>query len=349
MAFAIIRATKLETRGNVAGSSSHTLRERPTPNADPSRQQDNRASFKSTEELLARLDARLEGVVQQKGQVQAIEYLVTASPEAFKPGGQLASREARADYFKRAVQFLHQRHGKDNVIGLAIHDDETSPHLVAYAVPRIEVPEQVRKRSVNQKGGGRKTIEEVVPAHARLSTKTFMDGRQKLSQLQSDFTAMVGRHFELQRGVKGSKARHTTVKKWYSRMAEAVAKPVKKLDLLQALLTGKPLPQAEAMATAQRAAQLKLEQRDKAVGVLAKIGQRLKGKDTDLQLREERVKLREQDLERKIKKAGVGRIEQLELELGKERERADGLAERTNELEKQLRPTAAKKDRGLER
>ena len=41
----------------------------------------------------------------------------------------------RNGIFENAKKWLAQKHGSENVCGLSIHRDETTPHLVAYVVP----------------------------------------------------------------------------------------------------------------------------------------------------------------------------------------------------------------------
>jgi predicted ATPase len=55
--------------------------------------------------------------------------MITASPEW------QGWNDRQNEYFKQAVDWLEQRHGKHNVVATSIHRDETTPHLVAYVVP----------------------------------------------------------------------------------------------------------------------------------------------------------------------------------------------------------------------
>jgi hypothetical protein len=53
-----------------------------------------------------------------------------------------------------------------------------------------------------------------------------VDGPAKLSQLQTDFTEAVGKRHGLKRGIKGSKAQHTTVKEFYAAISQPEKRPV---------------------------------------------------------------------------------------------------------------------------
>ena len=97
--------------------------------------------------------------------------------------------EKEADFFKRSLEWLKQRHGAENVISTSIHRDETTPHLVAYVVP--------------------------IDLEGKLNAREFLGGRSKLSKMQTDFYNEV-KHLGLERGLEGSKAEHTTIKDFYA-------------------------------------------------------------------------------------------------------------------------------------
>jgi hypothetical protein len=184
--FAILRTAKLKTFGNVAGSLSHTFRTRDTPNADPQHAAKNEHSHGTPEEIMAALKARLPAKYR-KDAVLAIEYFVGASPEWFEGG------KDGSDYFRAAVAWLQERHGKDNLVGWSVHRDESTPHLVAYVVPLVG---------------------------DKLNAKAFTGGKTLLSKMQSDFAQKVGRKFGLARGVEGSQARHQTIAQFYGQIKQ---------------------------------------------------------------------------------------------------------------------------------
>jgi Plasmid recombination enzyme/Toprim-like/Protein of unknown function (DUF3991) len=194
MSYAILRTAKLTAIANISGSARHNFRERETPNADPQRTPQNSThGAQSTKELIAGVKFRLATVPTiRKNAVLAIEYFIGASPEWFKEQTE-ATREA---YFDRAEQWLKQRHGSDNVIAFTRQYDETSPHVCAYVVP------------IDPKG--------------KLNCSYFLDGRTKLSEMQTDFAEKCGKPFRLERGMEGSKATHKTIRQYY---AEIQAQP----------------------------------------------------------------------------------------------------------------------------
>lgn len=184
--FAILRTAKLKSLGNVGGSLAHTYRTRETSNADPSRADQNEHSHATPAEVLQALQERLPDK-RRKDAVLGIEYFVGASPEWFKG----RDRAFVDGYFAQSLDWLRERHGAENVVGWSIHRDESSPHLVAYVVPRDG---------------------------DNLNAKKWLGGRAALSRMQSDFVDKVARHHELARGIEGSKAHHQTIKDFYAQI-----------------------------------------------------------------------------------------------------------------------------------
>lgn len=199
MPYAILRTAKLTSLGSVGGSAQHNFRERDTPNADPERTALNQTNgAQSSKELVAEVKARLATQDKvRKNAVLAVEYFVGASPEWFSQ----ADAKQREAYFDQAEKWLKDRHGAENVIAVTRQYDETSPHVCAYVVP------------IDPKG--------------KLNCSHFLDGREKLTQMQTDFADKVGRQFGLERGIEGSKAKHKTIKQYYAE----IQAPVKEVTI----------------------------------------------------------------------------------------------------------------------
>ena len=185
MGYAILRTQKLKSKQEVRRSLKHSFRAQETPNADPARTPENtHIGAKDTLDALQKIDARLPEKIRKNG-VLVIEYLITASPEDMQ-GKTRAQQDA---YFSDAHQWLQDRHGAENVVYAGIHRDETTPHMYAYVVP------------IDSKG--------------KLNCRAFLGGSKALSEMQSDFADRVGKKHRLERGIEGSKARHTKVRAFY--------------------------------------------------------------------------------------------------------------------------------------
>lgn len=198
MAFAILRTKKLKSMGAISRSARHTFREQLTPNADPALTSKNRTiGARGADQVLSAISGLLPEK-RRKDAVLCIEYLITASPEAFKRhGGHLD--DMGAGYFKDALKWLQKRHGKEYVVSSTIHLDEATPHLVAYVVP--------------------------LTRDKRLSCKDFLGGPKKLREMQDDFHKACGASRGLDRGLKGSKATHQSLKRYYADLEKAGQAP----------------------------------------------------------------------------------------------------------------------------
>jgi hypothetical protein len=185
--YAILRVQKLKSAVAVRRSMKHAFREQDTPNADAERTPDNtHIGAQSVDEAMAAFKARLPDK-HRKDAVLAIEYLVTASPEVMH-----AKDRAQQDaYFRDSLKWLQDRHGAQNVVYAGIHRDETTPHMYAYVVPRVG---------------------------EKLNCRQFLGGSKALSDMQTDFAQQVGVKNELERGLQGSRARHTTIAQYYGRV-----------------------------------------------------------------------------------------------------------------------------------
>lgn len=189
MPYAIMRCKKLASSGSVASSLKHCFRERETPNADAERTPQNvHRGAQSTDEAMGKLRQMLPAK-HRKDAVLAVEYLMTASPEWWKQ----ASYAQQQDFFKQSYTWLAQKYGADRIIVATIHQDETSPHLSAFVVP--------------------------LTRDGRLSAKEFIGDRAQMSLDQSTYAHAV-RHLGLERGVRGSKAKHQTIRSYYAALEQ---------------------------------------------------------------------------------------------------------------------------------
>jgi hypothetical protein len=192
MSFAIYRTAKLKSFGEIGGSLSHTYRTRPTLNADENKLHLNKHIFETYNQCFRALKNAIPEK-RRSNAVLCIEHLITASPDWDGWG-----TKKEEDFFKKSLEFLNKKYGKENVVACSIHRDETTPHLIVYVVP------------IDEKGG--------------LNAKKWLGGRSKLSQTQTEFANEV-KHLGLERGLENSKARHKTIKEFYAE----IEKPTPKL------------------------------------------------------------------------------------------------------------------------
>lgn len=181
--YAIIGLAKLKTAGNIQGVIAHMMRERETPNAN-GKENDVRIRPPKLADIMARIDSYLP----RKNAVIAYDFLMAASPEWFT-----GKTPEEVEAWKRdSVAWLQRTFGRDNVIGLVFHHDESSPGTHAQA---IVIPEWNHK---------------LCAAH-------YTDGRDKMRELWTSYAAAMAKH-GLKRGKLYSPAKHKSIKEYYTQV-----------------------------------------------------------------------------------------------------------------------------------
>lgn len=192
--YCIMRISKMHDDSNVSGAISHHLRMRDTPNADPDKTKENwtniannKLDSKETKKIaMARYRALLPEKVRKNG-VRAVEIMMTVSPEVLQ-----RKNFKTIDYLNNCNKWAIDKFGSENVFFITHHLDEKTPHVHILLTPKDE--------------------------NGKLNARKFFGGREKMSALQDDFYQKVGKKYELDRGMKGSKATHTQIKKYYSKI-----------------------------------------------------------------------------------------------------------------------------------
>jgi len=284
MPFAILRTAKLTKFANISGSALHNFREREVLNADPERTPTNLTNgAQSAKEVLAEVKKRLKTQAKvRKNAVLTVEYFIGASPEWFET----ATAQQRDAYFDSAEQWLKDRHGPENVIASTRQYDEGTPHMCAYVVP--------------------------IDPNGKLNCSHFLDGRKKLSQMQTDFADQVGKPVGLQRGIEGSKAKHQRVKRHYG-LVNAAADQVHELSLIDKA--------SIAIASPTKRARKALE----SAGATLSLAHEYQARQKAVKAREEALKAREIALQRQKFQAdqALKQVHDLERQLEAARKRAE--------------------------
>lgn len=192
--FAILRCAKIKNLGNMGASLQHTFRERETPNADARRIHDNTVLHgpSTSADVLDAWKARAPEKIRSNA-VHGLEYFVGASPEAMR-----AMNRAEQDaYFEKALDWLKERHGAENILSAVVHRDEATPHMTVMTIPLDE--------------------------QGKLNARALVGNREKLSAMQTDFAETVGEDHGLVRGIQGSKATHERVQRVYAHIMDPEA------------------------------------------------------------------------------------------------------------------------------
>ena len=213
MAYAIARLKKLK-RGNISGSASHTARERETPNADPTQKNIRFIGSLAPEERLEDLVLAKIGDSEQKRKIRTdavycVELLLSASPSYFRPNcpTQAGYYEPQKldDWLEATHQWLADEYG-NRIVRAELHLDEATPHIHAYFVPLDD--------------------------DGQLRCNHFFDGRQKIHEFQDSYYQAM-RLIGLERGIKGSRAKHQDIKDFYRIVEEGRDLEVDQLSAAQ--------------------------------------------------------------------------------------------------------------------
>ena len=110
--FTVLRMQKLKSIIAVRRSMKHAFREQETPNADPARLSENTHFFaQNVAESMQNFKKKLPEKIRKNG-VLAVEFLITASPNALES----KTDEEISAYFSDALRYLQDKHGAENVV-----------------------------------------------------------------------------------------------------------------------------------------------------------------------------------------------------------------------------------------
>ena len=152
----------------------------------------------------------------QNESIVAVEMVISATPTAFRndPLKYGEYDKTKTDLWaKLNLEFLHKKYG-DNLIRVDLHLDEATPHLHAIITP-IEVKERSRRRTKAQIKAG----EQAQTYKANVLNAKHMFNRESLIELQTEAAEAV-KDLGIERGIHGSRSKHTTVSKFMSKINE---------------------------------------------------------------------------------------------------------------------------------
>ena len=195
------------------GASDHIERKTIPKNADPTRTHLNRELVEFPDGVSDRTEAishriRTAGIKRKitPDQVRAIRIVLSGTHEDMMK----IQDEGRLDeWCDDNLQWLHRTFGKENTVSAVLHMDEHTPHIHATVVPIVTGERRkAKKKQTEGKRSYRKKANTV-----RLCADDVVT-REKLVTYHDSY-ARVMEKYGLQRGVRGSEARHTTTAQYY--------------------------------------------------------------------------------------------------------------------------------------
>ena len=207
--YAVLRVDrrKAKAMAAIAASSAHTMREKPTPNADPDgaapvvmHLAGGKTPYQAARHLLDGAERR------NRDTVLCREIVLSASPSYFRPGRESMGGVFEPDKVKAwatASLAWAKRQWAEQLASVVLHLDEMTPHLHLLVVPRVKSAAGAWK----------------------LNSKALFD-RERLRELQTSYGEAMA-PLGIRRGEPGSQAAHSEVRQFYGAVQAANAAPVR--------------------------------------------------------------------------------------------------------------------------
>jgi hypothetical protein len=231
MPYAVLRVDrrKAKAMAAIAASSAHTMRDKPTPNADPDggapivlHLAEGKTPYQAARHLLEGAERR------NRDTVLCREIVLSASASYFRPGRESTGGVYEPDKVKAwatASLAWAKRQWPDQLASFVIHTDEQNIHAHLLIVPRVKSANGVWK----------------------LNSKALFD-RERLRELQTGYGEALA-PLGIRRGEPGSQAKHSEVRQFYGAVQAAKALPER------AKLPSAPKPPQQSSGIAEWAAE----------------------------------------------------------------------------------------------
>ena len=205
--YAVLRVDrrKAKAMAAIAASSAHTMREKPTPNADPEAAApvvmhlaDGKTPYQAARHLLDGAERR------NRDTVLCREIVLSASPSYFRPGRESMGGVFEPDRVKAwatASLAWAKRQWPDQLASAVLHLDEMTPHMHLLVVPRVKSAAGVWK----------------------LNSKALFV-RERLRELQTGYGEALA-PLGIRRGEPGSMATHSEARQFYGAVQAAKELP----------------------------------------------------------------------------------------------------------------------------
>lgn len=193
--FAVLHVQKGSSSGG-GGLGAHIDRHNIPTNADPEKQDLNEHLINSAHSMNEDIKARIKdvGCKVRSNSVKNLQFILSGSHDRMK------EIEKDPKLYRTWVndnrQFLENEYGKENIIRFSVHRDERTPHIHCVITPITE--------------------------DGRLTAREILGDRKKMSKLQEDYGNAM-KKFGLNRGLKGSKAKHYEVSEYYARIKDPIS------------------------------------------------------------------------------------------------------------------------------
>lgn len=194
-----MRIDKFKTYAALNAAMNHNFRLETVDNADPNRQHLNEELVKmpagetyndAYRRMIESSPVYQNNVRPRRDAVKAVEVLTSYT--SCSP-----SEAPDIDAWKREnVAWLQETFGKENVVSVVLHMDEHMPHIHAVVIPMKD---------------------------GRLSYSSFVDGPASVRAMLDSYSDRM-EPLGLERGARGSRAKHQSIRRFYRELNEAESK-----------------------------------------------------------------------------------------------------------------------------
>ncbi len=235
MGYAVLHIEKGVRADNTM--SSHIERDHHPSNADETRKHLNKELIDFPAEVSNRTEAirhriKTSGIKRQvgKNQVQALRLIFSTSPEDMER----IRQEGKLDeWCKDSIDWAKKEFGEKNVVSAVLHDDEKTPHIHVTVVPIVTGERRkVKNKQLKEDPTKRKYRKKDVNA-PRLCADDVITKAKLIHYQDSYAEAMV--KYGLERGVRGSEARHMSTPQYYRDLALKNKELEKSIELKESL------------------------------------------------------------------------------------------------------------------
>ena len=195
------------------GASDHIERKTTPKNADPTRTHLNRELVQFPDGVADRTGAishriRTAGIRRKitPDQVRAIRIVLSGTHEDMM---RVQDEGRLSEWCADNLQWLYRTFGRENTVSAVLHMDEHTPHIHATVVPIVTGE---RRKAKRKQTDGKRTYRKKANA-VRLCADDLLT-RERLVAYHDSYAEAMAK-YGLQRGVRGSEARHTTTAQYY--------------------------------------------------------------------------------------------------------------------------------------
>ncbi|MFT4168886.1 MAG: MobV family relaxase [Dysgonomonas sp.] len=206
---------------NEAAMTDHIERKVIAPNVDPKRTHLNKELIPFPEEVTNRTEAikhRIEnaGLSRKvgKNQVQVIRLILSGSTEDML---RIQAEGKLDEWCRDSMDWLRKEYGEKNIVAATLHLDEDAPHIHASVVPIVQ-GERRKKKSNKEPEAPKKQYKKKNTNRPRLCADDVMT-KEKLIHYQDSYAEAIAK-YGLERGIKGSEARHISTSEFYRNQKE---------------------------------------------------------------------------------------------------------------------------------